>query len=42
MALGIVTLLYVVPLIPALAHQGVALVMLAVAVWHAARLRPAA
>ena len=41
MALGIVTLLYVVPLIPALAHQGVALIMLAVAVWHTARLRPA-
>ena len=40
MALGIVTLLYVVPFMPALAHQGVALLMLAVAVWHAARLRP--
>ena len=40
MTLGIVTLLYVVPLIPALAHQGVALIMLAVAVWHTARLRP--
>ena len=42
MVLGIVTLVYVVPVIPALAHQGVALIMLAVAVWHAARLRPAA
>ncbi len=41
MVLGIVTLLYVVPFIPALAHQGVALIMLAVAVWHTARLRPA-
>ncbi len=40
MVLGIVTLLYVVPFMPALAHQGVALLMLAVAVWHAARLRP--
>ncbi|HSG94603.1 MAG TPA: COX15/CtaA family protein [Afifellaceae bacterium] len=40
MVLGIVTLLYVVPFSAALAHQGVALVMLAVAVWHAARLRP--
>lgn len=41
MVLGIVTLVYVVPLIPALAHQGVALVMLAIAVWHTARLSPA-
>lgn len=38
--LGIVTLVYVVPLVPALAHQGIALIMLAVAVWHTARLRP--
>jgi heme A synthase len=42
MVLGIVTLIYVVPFSAALAHQGVALIMLAVAVWHAARLRPAA
>ena len=42
MALGVATLVYVVPVIPALVHQGVALIMLAVAVWHAARLRPAA
>jgi cytochrome c oxidase assembly protein subunit 15 len=41
MVLGIVTLLYVVPFIAALAHQGVALIMLAVAVWHTARLRSA-
>ena len=41
MVLGIVTLVYVVPFIAALAHQGVALIMLAVAVWHTARLRRA-
>jgi cytochrome c oxidase assembly protein subunit 15 len=41
MVLGIVTLVYVVPFIAALAHQGLALIMLAVAVWHAVRLRPA-
>jgi cytochrome c oxidase assembly protein subunit 15 len=42
MVLGIVTLVYVVPFTAALAHQGVALIMLAVAVWHTARLRPLA
>ncbi len=40
MVLGVVTLVYVVPFSAALAHQGVALIMLAVAVWHTARLRP--
>ena len=42
MVLGIVTLIYVVPFSAALAHQGMALIMLAVAVWHTARLRVAA
>ena len=41
MVLGIVTLVYVVPFIAALAHQGIALIMLAIAVWHMARLRRA-
>jgi len=30
-----------VPFIAALAHQGIALIMLAIAVWHMARLRRA-
>jgi heme a synthase len=39
-ALGITTLLYQVPILLALAHQGMAIIVLAVAVVHAARLAP--
>lgn len=39
-ALGILTLLHMVPIGLALAHQAMALVVLTVALWHAARLMP--
>ena len=39
--LGILTLIYIVPLALALAHQGMAMLVLAVAVMHAQRLAPA-
>jgi heme a synthase len=39
-ALGVATLLYQVPILLALAHQGMAIIVLAIAVMHAERLMP--